>query len=89
MIEQLLARSPLHDAAGVHHGQRVRHVADHREVVRDEHVGEAEIALQPPEQVQDLRSDRDVQRRDRLVEDDETGLECQGSRDPDPLALPA
>jgi hypothetical protein len=57
--------------------------------VRDEEVGEAELALQIAHQVQDLRLHRDVERRGRLVADEELGLERERARDRDALALPA
>ena len=41
------------------------------------------------EQVDDLRLDRDVERRDRLVGDDEVGVERERARDADALALAA
>ena len=50
---------------------RVLMCSHHREVVGDEQVGEAELLLQVFEQVDDLRLDRDVERRDRLVADDQ------------------
>jgi hypothetical protein len=46
-------------------------VADHAEVVGDEDVGELELVLEVLEQVDDLGLDRDVQRGDRLVGDDQ------------------
>ena len=79
----------LDDLAEVHHGDPVADVADHREVVRDEDVGEAELALQIGEQVDDLRLDRDVERRDRLVADDQLGAQREGAGDADPLSLAA
>src|SRR5581483_5742759 len=45
--------------------------------------------LELEEQVHDLRLDRDVERGDRLVEDQELGLERERARDADALALPA
>jgi hypothetical protein len=62
---------------------------DHREVVADEQVGEAELLAQVHEQVQHLRLDRDVERRHRLVADDESGLHRQSAGDADALALAA
>ena len=58
----------------VHDGDPVGDLPDHRQVVRDEDVGQVEVALQVPQQVQDLRLDRDVERRDRLVADDQLRL---------------
>ena len=79
----------LDDAAKIHHRDAVTDIADYRDIVRDEQIGQAEFALQLFEQFDDLRLDRDVQRRDRLVADHEFGLHDQRTRDPDPLALPA
>ncbi len=57
--------------------------------MRDEHVGERELVLEVLEQVDDLRLDRDVERGDGLVGDDQLRAERQRPGDPDPLPLPA
>ena len=62
---------------------------DDVEVVGDEDVGQPEVALQVGQQVQDLRLHGDVERRDRLVADDQLRLEREGAGDPDALSLPA
>ena len=62
---------------------------DHREVVRDEQVGEVQALLQVDQQVDDLRLDVDVERRDRLVGDDELGRDRERARDRDALPLAA
>ena len=59
------------------------------EVVGDEQVGQAELVLQVVEQVDDLRLDRDVERRDRLVGDDELRVQRERAGDADALALAA
>ena len=64
-------------------------VADDVQVVGDEDVGEPELALQVLEQVQDLRLDRDVERRHRLVADDQLRVDRERARDADALALAA
>jgi hypothetical protein len=66
----------LDDLAEIHHGDAVGDVLHDRQVVRDEDVGEAEAGLQVAQQVDDLRLDRHVERRDRLVADDELGLDA-------------
>ena len=60
----------------------------HREVVRDEQIGEAELVAQIGEQIDDRRLHGDVERGDRLVADDEARLGGQrpGDRDALPLA---
>src|SRR5690606_30203751 len=62
---------------------------DHREIVRDEQVREPELVLQVLEDVQHLRLNGDVERRDRLVRDDELRAQGERSRDADTLALTA
>ena len=59
--EQVVRRCRLDDAAEVHHGHPVGDVLDDAEVVGDDEVGEVELALQPLEQVDDLRLDGDVE----------------------------
>ena len=61
----------LDDLAQVHDHDRVAHVGDGGEVVGDEEVGQAEPRLQVAQQVEDLGADRDVERRDRLVQHDQ------------------
>ena len=67
-------RSPhrrlLDDPPGVHHGDAVGHLGDDAEVVRDEQQRQVELLLQLAQQVENLRLDRDVERRRRLVGDD-------------------
>jgi hypothetical protein len=57
--------------------------------VRDEQHAQVERLLQLLQQVQDLRLDRDVQRRDGFVGDQELRLDGQRPGDPDSLALAA
>ena len=63
--------------------------SDHREVVGDEEVGEVVLPLELAQEIQHLRLDRDVEGRDRLVEDDEARLGRERARHRDALALPA
>src|SRR3954447_4827360 len=87
LAEQFAGRRELDDLAQVHHRDPVTHVLDHGQVVRDEHVGEVELLLQIRQQVDDLRLDRYVQRRHRLVADHQLRPQREGARHPDPLPL--
>src|SRR4249920_737311 len=80
---------PLDEPTQVHHRDGVTHVADDREVVRDQDRGQAELTLQFLQQVDDLRLDRDVERAHRLVRHDEVGAQRQCASDADALALAA
>ena len=82
-----LGGAVLDDLAGVHDRHGVANELHHREVVADEHVGEAELLLEVHHEVNDLSLDRDVEGRDRLVAHDELRVEGQGPRDGDPLSL--
>ena len=79
----------LGDLAEIHHQHPVGDEAHDVEVVADEDVGQAELLLEVHEQVQHLRLDRLVERRDGLVEDDQARLERERAGDVDALALAA
>src|SRR5262249_8495289 len=66
-----------------------RDVLDDREIVRDEEIGEPELRLEILQQVHDLSLDRDVERGDRLVGDDQLWVHRERPRDADALALAA
>ena len=88
-LEQARLVGHLDDAAEIHHRDAVADVLDHREVVRDEQIRQLQFVLQIHQQVDDLRLDRDVERGDRLVADDQVRVERQRAGDADALALPA
>ena len=87
--EQRLGIRGLDNDAEIHHCDAVGDVFYDGKIVRDENVGEPKPVLQVAQQVQDLRADRHIQRRHRLVADDEFRFdrECAGNRDA--LALAA
>ncbi len=78
-----------HDAAQVHDGDIIGDVFDHRQVVGDEEICQLHFILQVQEQVENLRLDRNVQGRHRLVADDQTRFKGHGAGNTDPLALTA
>ena len=53
----------------VHHRYALRQVADHAQVVGNQHHGHGELFLKALQQIQNLRLNRDVQRRGRFVGD--------------------
>ena len=79
----------LHDLPQIHNGYAMAEVADDREVVGDEQIGQPQFPLQLLQQVDDLRPDRHVERAHRLVGDDHRGVQRERPRQPHPLALPA
>src|SRR5258705_8932809 len=87
--EDLLPWRHLADLAEIHDGTAVSHVLDNRQIVADEEQREAELPLQILQQVEDLRLDGDVERRDRLVADDQVRFCGKRPGDADALALAA
>ena len=82
-----LGLSGLDDAAQIHHEDAAADVFHHREIVRDEQIRDAVLALKILEQVDDLRLHAHIERADGLIADDELRLHGHGARDPDTLAL--
>jgi len=89
VLVDVLARAHLDELPEVHHADLVGHVLDHREVMGDDHEGQAVIGLEPLHQVQDLRPDGHVQRADRLVGNDDLGAQGQRPGQADALPLAA
>src|SRR6185437_4788303 len=89
VLEDLLPAALLDDAAEIHHRDAVADMLDHAEVVADHDVSQPELVLELEQQVYDLRPDRDVERRDRLIANDQLGFQDQRAGDADALALAA
>src|SRR5439155_3065997 len=79
----------LDELAQVHHPNAVGDVPDDAQVMRDDDVGQVVSLLKPVHQVENLRSNRDVEGRNGLVGDDEPRIQGQRSSQPDALSLAA
>lgn len=75
------------DFSAAHHGDAVTQIAHHRHGVRDEEIGQAEVALKFFEQVDYLRANADVERGNGFVTDNKLGAQDQGAGNADALAL--
>ena len=78
----------LHDPAEIHHGHGIRQLADNGKIVRYEQERYAQPVAQVAEQIEDLRLDPHVQRRQRFVGDDQLGFNDQCTGQCNPLPLP-
>ena len=83
--EHALGRAALDQARGIHDVHAVGVARDDAEIVRDDDDGDAEAAREVLHQLQDLRLDGDVERRGRLVGDQQLGI--AGKADGDHHAL--
>ena len=85
-VEQRRHRKLFGHLAGIHHDGALGDLADHAEIVRDEDDRHAAALLQAPQQREDLRLDGDVERRGRLVGDQDLRVAGERDRDYDALA---
>src|SRR5260370_38102292 len=84
--EQRLCLRGLDDDAEIHHRDAVGDVFYHSKIMRDEDVRQPKPVLQVAQQVQDLRTDRHVERGYWLVADDQFRLAPGLPGKPPPLA---
>ena len=73
-FQHLRNRSLLDHLAGVHHHHAAGHLGHHPQVVGDEQDRQPALLLQPPQQVEDLGLNGHVQRRGRLVGDQQARI---------------
>ena len=79
--EEIAHRRVLDDLAGIHDVDAPAHLGDDAEVMGDEQQRDAVFFHELAQQVEDLRLDRRVERRRRLVGDHETGPAGDGHGD--------
>ena len=88
-VEDVRDRARLDDPARVHDRDPVAGLGQHPEVVGDQDQRQAELLAQALQQLQDLRLHDDVERRRRLVGDDQRRAAGEREGDHHPLALAA
>ena len=86
-MENLSRFTGFNDFSLIHHGDAVRDVVDDAEVVRNENHRKTEVLLKLFDEIENLRLDRDIQRGDRFIRDDELGFWRERPGDGDALAL--
>jgi hypothetical protein len=86
-FQHLLDPAAFHDGAAIHDNDAVGEMRDHREVVRNEEIGDAEAIAQIGEEVEDCRLDGDIERGNRLVAYQQVGFARHRARDADALLL--
>ena len=88
-VQDLVRRAHLDEQAMLHHGDPISDVGDHAEIMGDEQHAGVVARLKLLDQLQDLRLCRDIERRGRLVGDQNLRIERQRHRDHCPLTLTA
>src|SRR6185437_59535 len=85
-LDDVAQRADFGDAPGIHDRHAVGSLGDDADVVGDQHDSRAMVAAELLDEGDDLRLDRHVERRGRLVGDDELRIAAQRQRDDDALA---
>ena len=80
-------RSAFHNPPEIHDRNAIRDMAHHREIMADEQIRKFQFFLQIGQQVQNLCADGHIERRDRLVTDNQFRLHRNGAGNGDALAL--
>src|SRR5262245_45459434 len=86
---ELIRPAHLEQTAEVHDADAIRQRESFFLVVRDEHGGDAELALHLPDRAAQLLADFRVERAERLIEQQHLGLVSERARDRDALLLTA
>ena len=79
--EQIFNASLFHDATGIHHRHSIGESGYSAEVMRNENEGQIGGTTQLAEQFEQLRLDRDIERRRRFVGDQELRFARERHRD--------
>ncbi|MNI22369.1 hypothetical protein D3C73_759230 [compost metagenome] len=87
--EHFADKTALDDDALVQHRNLVHHAGNQPEIVRDVKCGNIRLVAQLVEQVEDLSCGQNVERRGRLVENDQFRLAGKGGGDHHTLLFPA
>ncbi len=77
----------LDEFAQVHDANPITHMLDSGQVVADQEIGDTELSLQIFQEIENLRTDGDIEGGHRLVEDHQGWLQHQSPSDPDTLTL--
>ena len=89
ITEDVRFRAVFHQVAEIHDADRVGDMLNHGQIVADEEIRQLVLILQLVEQVDDLRLNGHIERGDRLVADNELGIERERACNADTLALAA
>ena len=89
IAQDLFGRALLDDPSRPHHDDTITQQAHHIQIMRDEQIAHAHRRLQILQQVQDHRLHGNVERRGRLVENDELWMQRDRARDADAGLLAA
>ena len=89
VLKDFVFRPLLNRAAQIHDDHIVSHMAHDRKVMANEQIRQLHLLLKVHQQVQDRRLDRQIKRRDGLIQHQHLRVQHQRPRHRDPLTLTA
>ena len=89
IVEQRVGRGLLHDHARAHDGDFIGDARHHRQIVADEKIAQMSAVADIFQQRQDLVLYGHIERRSRLIANQQNRVQRQGARDRQALALAA
>ena len=89
VMEELVYRALLHHFSRVHDGDAIADLEDQPQIVRDVDLGRTVLLADVPDEIDDTRFDRDIERSGRLVEEQQGGVGEERHRNDRPLLLAA
>ena len=89
VCKDVLGRTRFDNLSGLHDRDAMRDMADHSHVMTNEEQRQATGALKIEQKIEHLRLNRNIERRDRLVAEQDLRLDNQSAGDGHALALAA
>lgn len=71
LLEDEVSGTAFDELAGAHDGDVCGELRDDGKAMGDQHIGEVKFLLELLEELEDLRTDRDIERGDRFIGNDE------------------
>lgn len=87
--QHIIRRALLDNATKIHDGDAITDMMDDGEIMGNENVGKLQLLLKVRQEIEDLRLDRDIQRRHGFIENNKLWFERNGPGDADSLPLSA
>src|SRR4026208_2325203 len=86
---QFIARGHFNNDTQIHDRDATTDVLNHRKIMSNKEIRQVKLFLQFLKQVNHLGLDRNIQRRDWFITNNEGRLQCEGARYTNALTLPA
>ncbi len=87
IFKDLIPRTQFHDPPQIHDRDAIRDMANNRQVMADEGIGQVQLFLEVKKEVDHLRLNGHIERRNGLIAHQELWFHCERPSDTDPFNL--